>query len=281
MLAITARRRQTIVLPSAAALIDLTPRAQLFLRYQQGFRPGGLAIERDFVRRFRNDRVATIEAGLRTSRTASDRFDGALTVAHTAWRDIQADFIDGSGLPSTANIGDGRLWTIEATAGLRIDDALRIDAGIAYNDGRIDEPSAVRLSDLIDATPLDSAATRAQLAARLSQIPNTARITARAGATYTRAISSSADLKIDGWLRYVGSSRLGVGPVLGQLQGNYLDSGITARVGLGAIGISAGVTNLANVRGNRFALGTPFSTGRDQVTPLRPRTIRLSLDGAF
>ncbi len=29
------------------------------------------------------------------------------------------------------------------------------------------------------------------------------------------------------------------------------------------------VTNLTNERGNRFALGTPFTTGRDQVTPLR------------
>ncbi|RZM07493.1 MAG: hypothetical protein EOP68_13775, partial [Sphingomonas sp.] len=65
------------------------------------------------------------------------------------------------------------------------------------------------------------------------------------------------------------------------LQGSYLDSGVTARIGLGAIGISAGVTNLTNERGNRFALGTPFTTGRDQVTPLRPRTVRLGLDAAF
>ncbi len=281
LLAVSARRKQTIVLPSAAALVDLTPRLQMFLRYQQGFRPGGLAVEGDFVRQFRNDRVATIEAGLRTTRAGSDRFDGALTLAHTAWRDIQADFIDGSGLPSTANIGDGRLWTIEATVGARVSKGLRIEAAASYNDGRIDEPSAVRLFELVGSFAVDPAAARAQVAARLGQIPNTARITARTGAVYTRDLGASADLKIDGWLRYVGSSRLGVGPVLGQLQGSYLDSGITARVGLGAVGISAGVTNLADVRGNRFALGTPFTTGRDQVTPLRPRTLRIGLDAAF
>ncbi len=46
-------------------------------------------------------------------------------------------------------------------------------------------------------------------------------------------------------------------------QGSYLDSGVTARLGLGHTGVTAGITNLADVRGNRFALGTPFTTGRE------------------
>ena len=280
-LATTAQRAQTIMLPSASALFELTPQVQMFLRYQQGFRPGGLAIEGDFVRRFRNDRVATIETGLRSGRPGADRFDAALTLAHTSWRDIQADFIDGSGLPSTANIGDGELWTIEATAGARLTKALRIEGAVSFNDSRIDEPSSARLFDLVGTLAADPAVTRAQLAARLSQIPNIARITARAGAVYTRQLAGTKDIKIDGWVRYVGSSRLGVGPVLGQSQGSYLDSGVTARLGLGALGVTAGITNLADIRGNRFALGTPFTTGRDQVTPLRPRTLRLGLDAAF
>ncbi len=280
-LATTAQRAQTIMLPSASALFELTPQVQMFLRYQQGFRPGGLAIEGDFVRRFRNDRVATIETGLRSGRPGADRFDAALTLAHTSWRDIQADFIDGSGLPSTANIGDGELWTIEATAGARLTKALRIEGAVSFNDSRIDEPSSARLFDLVGTLAADPAVTRAQLAARLSQIPNIARITARAGAVYTQQLAGTKDIKIDGWVRYVGSSRLGVGPVLGQSQGSYLDSGVTARLGLGALGVTAGITNLADIRGNRFALGTPFTTGRDQVTPLRPRTLRLGLDAAF
>ena len=280
-LATTAKRAQTIMLPSASALFELTPQVQMFLRYQQGFRPGGLAIEGDFVRRFRNDRVATIETGLRSGRPGADRFDAALTLAHTSWRDIQADFIDGSGLPSTANIGDGELWTIEATAGARLTKALRIEGAVSFNDSRIDEPSSARLFDLVGTLAADPAVTRAQLAARLSQIPNIARITARAGAVYTQQLAGTKDIKIDGWVRYVGSSRLGVGPVLGQSQGSYLDSGVTARLGLGALGVTAGITNLADIRGNRFALGTPFTTGRDQVTPLRPRTLRLGLDAAF
>ena len=90
-----------------------------------------------------------------------------------------------------------------------------------------------------------------------------------------------AELTLDGWARYIGSSRLGVGPVLGQRQGDYLDTEITARSDFTRFGVSAGVSNLTNARGNRFALGTPFATGRDQVTPLRPRTIRIGLDTRF
>ncbi|USU13839.1 TonB-dependent receptor [Sphingomonadaceae bacterium OTU29THOMA1] len=280
-LATTAQRVQTIVLPSASALVDLTPGVQMFLRYQQGFRPGGLAIEGDFVRQFRNDRVATIEAGLRSGRQGADRLDGAITLAHTSWRDIQADFIDGSGLPSTANIGDGQLWTVEATLGARLTSALRVEGAISYNDSRIDGPSNARIFDLVGSFATEPAITRAQLLARLSQIPNIARVTARAGVVYQRRLAGAMNIKIDGWVRYVGSSRLGVGPVLGQSQGSYLDSGITARLGLDAFGITAGISNLADVRGNRFALGTPFTTGRDQVTPLRPRTLRIGMDAAF
>jgi outer membrane receptor protein involved in Fe transport len=274
---VTARRAQTILLPSASALIDLTPGAQLFLRYQQGFRPGGLTIEGPLVRRFRNDRVATIEAGLRSGQPGRDRFDGSLTLAHTAWRDIQADFIDAAGLPSTANIGDGQLWTIEALAGFRIAPGLRVEGAVSYNDSRIDEPSSAQAFALMDGMAAD----RATILARLSQIPNIARFTGRAGVVYRRVLPNGRDLRIDGWLRYVGSSRLGVGPILGERQGSYLDSGVTARLGLGRYGVTAGITNLADVRGNRFALGTPFTTGRDQVTPLRPRTLRIGLDAAF
>ncbi|MEH3121588.1 MAG: TonB-dependent receptor [Sphingomonas phyllosphaerae] len=277
----SASRSQTIVLPAASALIDLTPGTNLFLRYQQGFRPGGIAIDGDLVRQFRNDRVATIEAGVRAGRPGRDHGDVAITVAHTAWRDIQADFIDPSGLPTTANIGNGRLWTVEATAGVSLNTALRLEASGTFNDSIIDEPSQTLVLALSADASADYAAARAQILARLRQIPNIARVTSRIGASYVGRLGSKRPVKVDGWLRYVGRSRLGIGPLLGQAQGDYFDSGATARIGFGAVGLTAGVTNLLDLRGNRFALGTPFVTGRDQVTPLRPRTIRISIDTTF
>ena len=279
--AISARRTQTIALPAATALIDLDSRTNLFFRYQQGFRPGGIAIDGDEVRRFRNDRVSTIEAGIRSGRPRRDRADVSLTVAHTAWRDIQADFIDTTGLPTTANIGSGRLWTVEGSAAAMLTTGLRIEAAATFNDSRIEEPAYDLVATFADRGGVDFASARAQVLARLRQIPNIAGLTTRIGSTFERRIGASAELKIDGWLRYVGSSRLGIGPVLGRSQGSYVDSGITARIAFDRIGVTAGVTNITDVRGNRFALGTPFATGRNQVTPLRPRTFRIGLDAGF
>jgi outer membrane receptor protein involved in Fe transport len=272
----TARRSKTIVLPAASMLFDLGARAKLFLRYQQGFRPGGLAVEGDFVRRFRNDRIATVEVG---GRYADAVVDASVTVSHAAWRDIQADFIDGAGLPSTANIGDGSLWALEAVTGVRPLPALRLEAAVSYNDGRMTDPSD-ELRAIAAAGPAAALADRDTMRGRLRQIPNIARVTARAGATYHGTLGD-AGLTIDAWARYVGSSRLGVGPVLGQRQGDYLDTEVTARLALARVGITAGVSNVTDARGNRFALGTPFTTGRDQITPLRPRTVRIGVDTRF
>jgi iron complex outermembrane receptor protein len=115
----------------------------------------------------------------------------------------------------------------------------------------------------------------------VTQVPNIAGFTGRAGFDYARQISTTLDLTAQGWFSYVGKSRLGIGPELGELQGNYLDSGLTVRIGRPDLGLSLGMTNIAGVEGNRFALGTPFSIGRDQITPLRPRTIRLGFDASF
>ncbi|MEJ8630819.1 hypothetical protein P0F65_14975 [Sphingomonas sp. I4] len=98
-LATLASRREVSVLPSASALIDAGPNATMYLRYQQGFRPGGLTIYNGDVQRFNNDHVGTIEAGYRFGRAARDPFAFSFTVAHTGWRNIQADFLDGGGFP--------------------------------------------------------------------------------------------------------------------------------------------------------------------------------------
>ncbi len=262
---VTASRDETSVLPSASLIAQVLPRLSLYARYQQGFRPGGLAIESDFVRRFRNDRVRTLESGIRLGRAGVDSAYLSANVSHTIWQDIQADFIDGLGLPSTANIGDGRIWTISAAGGWRPVSGLTIDAGLTYNDSKVTEPDVTYFMAL----------------ARMSQVPNIARVAGRVGLDYRHALSDDLDLRVYGYGRYVGRSRLGVGPVLGAAQGDYLDTALTIRVGRADRGITFGITNLADSRGNRFALGTPFQIGSSQTTPLRPRTIRIGLDAAF
>ena len=262
---VTADRIETSVLPSASLVAAVLPKVSLYGRYQQGFRPGGLAIESDFVRRFENDRVRTLESGVRYGLAGVDRAYVSASVSHTIWQDIQADFIDATGLPSTANIGDGRIWTFSAAGGWKPVAGLTLDAGFTYNDSRVTEPSAALFVAL----------------ARMSQVPNIARYAGRLGAEYRRDVGRDLELRVYGWARYVGRSRLGVGPVLGEEQGDYLDTALTARVGRPALGVTLGVSYLTDSVGNRFALGTPFQVGSGQITPQRPRTLRIGLDAAF
>ncbi|WP_327194487.1 TonB-dependent receptor [Novosphingobium beihaiensis] len=262
---ITASRTYTKALPSLALHLELAPRSALYLRYQEGFRPGGLAIESDYVRRFRNDSTQTFEIGARHGRRGHGAFDMAMSLSYTRWQDIQADFIDTTGLPSTANIGDGRIWTVSLSGGALVLPGLRLEAGVAWNQSKVDKP----------VLPL------ALLNARAMQVPNIAHVAARLGFAWDREIKGDIRLQAQGWASYVGRSRLGVGPELGASQGDYLDTGISARIGNRRLGVTLGITNITDERGNRFSLGTPFGTGREQVTPLRPRTLRIGIDTTF
>jgi hypothetical protein len=83
-------------------------------------------------------------------------------------------------------------------------------------------------------------------------------------------------------LHYVGESRLGVGPLLDFRQGNNLTVDAAARLDLGKLGVSLGIANLTDANGNSFAFGNPFGLSQgNQITPLRPRSVRLGLTVRF
>ncbi|MFN3865016.1 MAG: TonB-dependent receptor plug domain-containing protein [Erythrobacter sp.] len=260
--AITARRHETAFLPSASLLADLGADARLYLRFQESFRPGGLAVAGDFVRQFRSDQARTLELGGGWGVPGRGDFDLSASLSYTRWRDIQADFIDDGGLPTTANIGDGTIWAASVSGSVRLTRELRAEFGATLNDSNVDEPVLFAFD-------------------RLSRIPNIARFSGRAGLGWQHDFASGARLELDAWASYVGKSRLGIGPELGDLQGDYLDSGVIVRFGRANAGLTLSLTNLADSQGNRFALGTPFSTGREQITPLQPRTLRIGFDTRF
>ncbi len=295
--AIIASRHEREFLPSADALVHVLPGLALFARYEEGFRPGGLAIEGPFVRRYRNDHVASWEVGARWGRPF-DVMSGSLSVSHAYWRDIQADFIDGNGLPSTANIGDGRITSIAATLALRPSPFFSMELGAVYNDGRVIAltPEVARLSA---AMPSDLPVTgdRGGLvvsmpgeaglggllgafspASDFGKVPNVAEYALQGRFDHVLPMGAN-DLQMGGWVKYIGPSRLGIGPVLGDEQGDYVDTGLAARFGNARRGVTLTLTNLFDARGNRFALGTPFDAAAGGfITPQRPRTIRIAFD---
>ncbi len=223
-------------------------------------------MRQDYIQRFAGDRVATYEAGGRISRRA---LDATLTVSHTRWRDIQADIVDGFGFPTTANIGDGVIWSIGSSVKWRPVAGLELDAPLYLNDSRITQPAFSIL-------PASNGAIDQ------SRLPNVADRSGRIGLRYAGELGRGERFDVNGYVRYIGQSTLGIGTILGRLQGDYVDTGLELRVGNDRRGISLTATNLLDSRGNRFALGSPFLIrDQEQITPLRPRTIGIHFDFAY
>lgn len=261
---IAADRSETSFAPSLALSAQPARGLSLFVRYQEGFRPGGLAVTGEVVQRFRNDNVASTEAGLRYRRPGPGGFDAAASLAYTRWKSIQADVIDFAGLPTTANIGDGRIYTLDMRLGWRPIAGLSVDLGGVFNRSRVTNPAP---SIIITPT---------------AELPNVAKINARFGAQYEAPVASGWQLRLAGSARYVGKSRLGIGPVLGELQGDWLDTRLSAELETGRFGLSLTLSNLLDEQGNRFAFGSPFTLIQHrQITPLRPRSIRLGIRTRF
>lgn len=260
-------RTEQQLLPLLALSWRPSRRVTLFARYAEGFRAGGLSVagedEDRLVERFRGDTIGTYEAGARLG-TPGDRWSGAISVSYAHWENIQADLVDDAGLPYSANIGTGRILGFEASAGWRPSAALSLDASLFLNHSSLVHPATLFT------------------ASKDAALPNVAEVGGRMGARYFLAITSALDLTLAADARYVGRSRLGIGPSLDIPQGRYVDSSASARIGTPRVGLTLSASNLLDAVGNRFSLGDPFGVaGRDQTTPLRPRTIRLGFDARF
>ena len=71
------------------------------------------------------------------------------------------------------------------------------------------------------------------------------------------------------------------GPILATSRATISIPGLVLRLSDQRRAVSLTVTNLTDAIGNRFAFGAPIETGAEQLTPLRPRTIRLGFELRF
>lgn len=243
----------------------VAPRLALFTRYQSGFRTGGISVAPGIgrVEDFDADTIQVIEAGARLERKGPLGLAGSASISYSRWSDIQADLVDRRGLPYTTNIGNGRLIGFEVTGDWVPVEGLRASFAGFFNDSRLTGPSLRR------AGAADSA------------LPDTPSISASAGLSYQWPFRGG-QFMVDGTARYVGRSYIGARPLLHIQQGGYVDDAVTLKWARGNLGLSLAVKNLADARGDRFAIGNPFElVSRRQYTPLRPRNVRLGIDVGF
>lgn len=258
-------RSSSRVDPEVALSLRLAPSLTLFSQYQQGFRTGGLAVAPGAgrVATFEDDKIKVGEIGLRLVRHGATGLAAVGSVSYARWNDIQADLVSLGGFPYTANVGNGRILSFEGSfdwvpiAGLKLTGALFLNR-----------------SRLVDPLP-------GFLASGSRPLPDTPNTSATMAAAWTHKLGWG-NLALEANARYVGASRLGVGPVLDLPYGKYWQTGAAAKLGLKPFTLSLTVDNLLNTRGNRFAIGNPFGVAyRDEITPLRPRTFRLGIKRSF
>lgn len=249
-----------------------TDRFSAFFHYQQGYRPGGLAVApRDgssgapiAAQRFMADDLNMNEIGLRLGHEGRDPITLRAAIFAADWRSIQADLIDTAGLPYTANIGNGRIIGLDGTLTWKLSPSLSATAAAFVNFSDLYAPAA-GFGD-VGHNPL----------------PNVAGNGQRLALEWRRTLRNDVTISASGAIRYVGPSRLGIGPTLNIAQGDYAVTSVGARLDRGRFGLSLDIDNIADRRGNTFAFGNPFGvTKGDQITPLRPRSVRLGIDLDF
>jgi outer membrane receptor protein involved in Fe transport len=211
---------------------------------------------------YRGDSLWSFEAGVRAS-----ALDGRLVLRsalfESLWKDIQSDQLLASGLPFTANIGDGRNTGLEFEG--------------AYSAGEL----LLRGNFLVNAPELSRAnpAFPARADVGLAGVPGAS---AGASAHYAWRLPQGRRLEIDGRYAYVGPSHLTFDAITSPRMGGYSTGRIAAALADDRWRLTLAVDNPADASGDTFAYGNPFMlrTTR-QITPLRPRTISLSLRMAY
>jgi iron complex outermembrane receptor protein len=249
---------------SPLAAIDwlVTPRIALYARYGSGFRTGGLAVAPGVgrVANFIPDRIRVIEGGVRLQRSGPRGLSATAALSQAVWTNVQADLIDRRGFPYSTNVGRARIDGIEASADWAILPGLSITGALFANHSRLTDP--------IEA-----------LAAQKNEpLPDTPRLAVTGGATRRWAGAAGAEWSLSAVGRYTSRSRVGVGERLNMAQGGYARFDIAGGWQRDGLAIGLALDNLANVRGDRFALGNSFGLAdRNQRTPERPRTARISV----
>jgi len=257
-------RREHSVVPSLA--LGWVPKAGWlgFVRYSQGYRPGGQTAS-GIIQRYDADRLSSLEGGMRVASIAGGRLSGQFSVAISRWSNVQADALGADGLPFTQNIGNGKVRSITGSIDWRLTSDLQFKLAAVLARGSVRGQD--KTSGAIFRTPL----------------PNVARDTLAGSIDWRHDLGEDRRLSARLSANHVGRSVLGSGPELSRIsQGGYwLVSGGVEFATRGKA-ISLDIDNLLDSAANSFAFGTPtYRFDSNEQTPLRPRTLRIGLHHRF
>nr|WP_294335194.1 TonB-dependent receptor [uncultured Sphingomonas sp.] len=247
--------------PTFAASWRIARELALFARFQTGYRTGGLAVASGIgrVADYKPDAITVVEAGIRKLRSGATGLAASGSISGARWEDVQADLITQKGQPYTANIGSAKILALEGNLDWIPVVGLRAEASFLLTNNRVQGPIA-------------------DLSKRNNRrLPETPPFAAHLGLSY-RWEHQPLQPRIGVSADYTGRSVLGTGDFLDVSQGQYWTADAFAAVRIGKAELSLALANLTDRRANQFAYGNPFTLSlRDQLTPLRPRNLRIAI----
>jgi len=251
--------------PKVSLSYEASSNLLLYGLASQGYRPGGFNTGGLITpaRLFRSDRLWNFETGAKAS-FWNGRLKLETALFYVVWRDIQTDQYLRSGLSYTDNVGDARNLGWESELTWRPTARLMLQAS-----------SIVNRPELTRSNPASSAQPHLGL-------PGVPDLSFSLLGIYERPLRGDYSLLLSAEASYVGHSRLTFDPALSPTMGGYGSAKISAQLKTSRWRFGLFLSNPANVAGDTFAYGNPFSFGPvRQVTPQRPRTVSLLLSADF
>ena len=256
-------RSRRSVRAAGDASIAWTPAASttVFLHASTGYRPGGTNIQPDATQRvFEADELASVELGLRSKIGDAVLVDATLYGAR--WQHVQTDELLSNGLIATRNAGNARNLGVEGNVHWTIAPQFILTGGLMFQSAQLELFS--------EADGVEDP--------RLPAVPElAARVKLERGFSWI------------GWdglaslgFRYTGATHLSFDPALDRRTGGH--SAADASMSLSRDGWTATVVaeNLTNSTEDTFAFGNPYRVRAEpQRTPMRPRTVGISLSRSF
>ncbi|MDB5702936.1 MAG: hypothetical protein JWN66_52 [Sphingomonas bacterium] len=248
------------VSPSATLSWQPGNRLIMFARYASASRPGGVDSSGQTTTgnsTYEADELQSYDLGLRLS-APSHALALEANVFHSSWQHVQADYLDTNGLITTRNAGNAK------NSG--------IDISLSGSPSR---DWTIRLGGLLQHARLDAAAGVG--------LPEDRRLPVVPDLAGHLDVARTFDAR--GWrfrfgarATYTGDARLSFDPGLDRKTDEVVlvaTSLIAERFGWRW---RVGVDNMLGSRADTFAFGNPFSIqNSDQRTPVKPRTVSLSL----
>ncbi len=237
-----------------------------YLQAADGFRTGGFNTTTQQVTAipavYSGDALSSTEAGFKVN-TSDNRLRFNVSVFHVDWDDIQSDQLRATGLPIVVNIGNGTNTGVESEMDWMFNTSLHVHAAAQFNNPRLNKPNPLFSKDKDGGMPFIA---RRTLSLALDWNQALRRLVFENSAT----------------LSYRSQSPLNYGPLRSVLMDGYTNLDLASFANVGKLRVGVRVTNATGVTSNSFAYGNPFSVdGSSQITPLRPRTMWLSISRRY